>query len=444
MLFRSPITYTWGVTGTEIVMEREEYGHRDEGLAGIGGTLVQDFLSTHYDYDLSDPSKLAMVVDDAGESAYIKATSLLLVTEEEAGALDLADMAPETGGTLTANLSGMPLIVARSVKLVMYEQLESSLWQMMTPSRLMQVVELRYRGQYDDFFNPGYPDLVSDDYRFITYLSYLSAHAGLTVAMAQDGQILTAESPNESQIGEIALGILNATWAQEGYYLPSYMAIATGLGDSLSKLRSSDWFVRLTNQQAPGFIDEFAHLTPDIFAEAVRPSRLQIADKWMGRINMVFGAVVGAATLVMNVLQMACGSGEDFRCGNEKAFSIASSVMNVACAAAQAVSIAGTAVQMAAKTLQAFKGITVGLAVVGTVIGIGVAWVAFGLAIAGSDSPVVIKAAVALVIVTTIWLIFMFAINFIPVVGQIISAILCLIDTLVSLITGFIFGNDSW
>lgn len=439
----TPITYTWGVTGSLVSMVSHVYGHRDEGLAGVGNSLTQDLLDAHYGYDLSDPSKLCRAVDDDGNSYYFKGTSLLLATEEEAGMLDLSDMNAAVAGQVSASLANVPIYTLRSVKLVMYEQLESSLWQMMTPSRMMQVVELRYRDQFDEFSIPDCPNLLPEDFRFITYLAYVSANIGATVVMSEDGLPVTGITPDEQRIGDVFLGIGNAAWSQVGYYVPAYISIVTGLSDSLNKLRGMDWWGRLTNQKAPGFVDEFSHLSPDIFTEAVRPTRLQTASKVVGYVNIALGAVVGAATLIMNTLQLVCGSGEDFACGNEKAFKIAGDVINVACVAVQAVGIASMALQMATKSLDAFKGVAAGLAVVGTVIGIGMAWVTFGLAIAGSDSPVVIKAAVALVIVTTIWLIFLLVINVIPVVGQIISAILCLIDTLISLLTGFLC-EEGW
>jgi hypothetical protein len=314
---------------------------------------------------------------------------------------------------------------------------------MMTASRMMQTAELRYRAQFDEMSVPDYENLGPDDYRFITYLGYLSANIGASAAMLEDGQVLTELVPDEEDDGALFLGFGGAANTQVGNYMPIYVSLVTSIGEALNKLKGIDWWGRLTGQKAPGFIDEFANLSPDIFTEATRPSRLALAGKVLANIGMVVGAVVGAATLVMNIMQTFCGSGEDFACGSEKAFNIANIVIQSAGAAVQAVSIAVTAIQMAMKTLDAFKGAAAAMAAVGMVVGVGMTWVTFGLAIAGSDSPVVIKAAVAIAIVTTIWLIFIFAINFIPVVGQIISAILQLIDTLISLLTGFL-ANDQW
>ncbi|MFO7696054.1 MAG: FG-GAP-like repeat-containing protein, partial [Anaerolineae bacterium] len=152
-----------------------------------------------------------------------------------------------------------------------------------------------------------------------------------------------------------------------------------------------------------------------------------------------------AASVVMGAINTACAANPNLTmCQNETALKAANIAVSSLAILAQAQCVASLIISAAKGTLEAASKAAIGAQAVGMVIGIAVTWVSFAFAVIGSHGdPIVWRVALGIAIVTTIWLIVLFALNFIPIVGQIISAILSLIDMIISLFTG-LFTDEAW
>ena len=98
-----------------------------------------------------------------------------------------------------------------------------------------------------------------------------------------------------------------------------------------------------------------------------------------------------------------------------------------------------------AKVVANISASTVILGFIGAAVGIVMAWVSFGI-LAGTvknSDPVAWRVSLGMAIVTTIWLIVLACLNFIPLIGPIISAILAIIDYIIGLFTG-LFTDPQW
>ena len=149
------------------------------------------------------------------------------------------------------------------------------------------------------------------------------------------------------------------------------------------------------------------------------------------------------ASLVMGIIGAICEANSELAiCRSALALDIANGVvqgLNVLSNILQMIEVIQKAVE---GTFKAATTIAMTIAAVGVIIAIAASWVGFILTcvFGGLSNPIVWRNALANAIMSTIWAIVMFVISCIPVIGQIIAAIMAVLDGLFALFT-WLFGG---
>ncbi|MFO7696055.1 MAG: hypothetical protein R6X16_02720, partial [Anaerolineae bacterium] len=231
------ITHTFGVpTNYVAVGGPTQYGHQDAGLAGVGSNLVPNFLNDYALYYGADSCR-----DAAGNP--VKCASLIMAYEQTQGVRDLKDLtmtdsriASLTG--LHVNLADVSLLTLRGFQLRMYEQGAGG-WQLMTPSRMMEVVEQRYASSYDTALRELFPDLEADDVRFINFTAYLWATSPSYAPILVDGRPLVPQLADETVLA-LNRALTPEEEAQIGTVI-DYVALSTGIANTLATAGFAAW-----------------------------------------------------------------------------------------------------------------------------------------------------------------------------------------------------------
>ena len=407
-------THTFGIPAGQIVMQGPlKYAHHDEGIAGVGSDLVPGFLDAHYQSNSCH--------DAAGKA--VACATLVVAYEENQGVYDLQDFSSADPANLHVELADIPLLTLRGVNLRLYENTPQG-WQITPPARMLEIIEQRYASTYGTTLHDLYPNLQPDEARFVAYASYLWAYAGNLAGIVEDGRALKPEVPDEAQL---ALGRA-LTPEQEAAVQTAidYTAIVTGVMSGLST----------AVQWGQGIYDAIELRTGW--------ANLSKIGRWRQGGLAGFGLAATGATLIMGAIGTACAANNQLAvCRNEKALQGANIAVNTLSMLVQTASIVDMIAKAVTKSLEAMSKLGKAVGAVGMVIGIGVAWVQFGITVANAHDPVSWRVMLGWAIVTTIWLIVLFAINFIPLVGQIISAILSLIDSIIGFFTE-LFAGQRW
>ena len=405
------------------------YRNSEEGMADLSNNILPNFLDYYPAF-----ASAANCFDVEHKS--VTCATLVLASETHTGMEDLsmfrgADPRMVDLETLNVNLDSTPVIVVRTTNLRMYEQDPATdKWQTMMPARMLEMVEARYHGVYGDsttVLSTLYPNLRSSDARFIAYTGYLWAYGGNLTVVSVDGQVVIPEVPDE------AASDLNTAIANE-------MAV-TGLD-----------YVGLASSLPAEFSDAYGAIqgTVDIIATILDRANLTRATIG-GKITLSGFAIAAAvASLIMNCLNTACAANPDLNmCGHETAFLVANLLVGTFVITMQVIAITvqivSAVIDHIAKVVASVSASTVILGFIGAAVGIVMAWVAFGI-LAGTvknSDPAAFRVSLGMAIVTTIWLIFLACLNFIPLIGQIISGILAIIDYIIGLFTG-LFTDSQW
>ncbi|NLG26548.1 MAG: hypothetical protein GX557_01470, partial [Chloroflexi bacterium] len=418
--------YTFGVEPAAIAVQGPtRYGLLEAGLAGVGSQLIPGFLDT---YDLYYGNERCR---DASGNA-VSCATLIVAFEQSMGALGLDALPVDASGKadltkLSVNMADVPLVTTRGVQLRMYEQgLES--WELATTARALELIEQRYVDSYDTALRDVYPDLTIDDLRFLTYAAYLWAFSPSYRPVAVDGQSMVGDTPDETQL---AIDRALAPELEEAATTAvNWFAAGTGIGAALALGGSS--YVGWALGDAMGLYNDWSKLS-------------SLDAGWTG-LGVGLSAITTGASMVMGIINAICSSGSDLAmCRNEEALKIANIVINSLGILGQAQAVVSLIIQGIRHTLSALSNVAIAVQVVGLIVSIAVTWISFALTLAygGLENPVVWRMALATAIVTTIYLMVIFVLNCIPIVGQIITAILALIDALLSLFTG-LFADQTY
>jgi hypothetical protein len=413
------LDHTFGVTPSLVAMAGpKRYGHLDAGLAGVGSELVPGYLSEYDTYY----GQVYRCRDAEGNGVHCAA--LVIAYEQSLGVRGLDEL-PLTDGLITADLAGLhvnladvPLLQTRGVQMRMYEQGANGTWQIVTPARMLEFVEQRYKGVYADGLRDLYPGLEAEDLRLIGYTAYLWAIAPSYTLIAADGRSLVPELADEAQLAiERALA---PELEAEVETVIDYVGLGTDLAWAFEGFPAVLWAGQ-----------DFWR----VWAKGHLKTGLENGWAITGAVLMMSGII---ASTVIGIISAVCDAGDDSpMCRNEEALEWANVGVEVLNIVAQAQYVADLIKEIATKASCSLTKIAIGVQVAGMVIGVATNWVFFGLTVAGSwGDPVVWRVALAAAIVTTVWYIVLFAINFIPVIGTFIAAVLALFD----MILGFIFG----
>ena len=410
-----PLNHTWGVPYADVATMRETYTHRDVALAQIGGDLVPTFLDTHFHSTSCDVAN--------GDS--FPCGSVVLATEYSVGLTDLASFSAQAGA-LNINLGAVAMLTQRDVKLNMYA--DQSGWQVMEAGDMLDVVEQRYSAHYADFAtDSGFTHLDAGDMQYIGYLAYISAHAGASSDVTFDGKALIDGTSDAMELANTLLK-LNDPTVTGANNVVNYYGRLTGIDAALDRFQSTN---AMQSAQEEG-INNPAY-RPDILRHT------STAQMWAGKAAPWSPSSVAGAIDLIHAVQHAQGAASgDSPWITDGAKHTAKVTVQVALVAKGAYAVGKLAYAWEAGKFSAFNltKVKVGLAAVGLVIGLAATWTQFGLIAASDPDPVTFNLALGLAIVNTIWLIFLFALNFIPVFGTLIAAILGLIDAIIGLVTG--------
>ncbi|MDT8305667.1 MAG: hypothetical protein RRC07_07000, partial [Anaerolineae bacterium] len=417
------ITHTFGIEDDIVAMSQPaEYGNGDAAIAGVGSEMLPGFFA-------DNPIYSQRLYYDADGNP-VKSATLLLATEQSQGFYDLGDFKRTGDETPIADLSQMhvnladiAVLTTRSVNLRMYEADLNNQWQLITPSRMLELINARYAGVYASTLATLDPNLEARHAQFIAVTGYLWAYGGILASLAVDGQTLLPELPDEDALA-LRHDIENAL---EGNSI-NYLALATGI--------------------VGGLKDSFGW-GKDIFEVIQIPldwNKL-IGQGKLGSTAALAGLALAASTasIVMGALNTACKTNPELpMCQNETAWFIADVAVKELAFVAQVVSSTVTITKFALHTLKGLDSVGKITGAIGLVIGIAATWITFAFTVWLTwGDPIAWRVGLASAIVSTVWMIVMFALNFIPVIGQLITAILSLIDAIISFFT-WLFGAGDW
>ncbi|MBL7183540.1 MAG: hypothetical protein ISS50_03715 [Anaerolineae bacterium] len=434
----TPITYTWGVT-TTVVSSRVVYEHRDEALATSSDVKV-DFLETHY------PSSIYETLCSDESGAEFECAAVIFAIEEGLGVIGLEEVGTSTD--ISVNLADVPLSTERGLQLSMFERVDGD-WEMMGPARMMEVLEHRYEGRWEDMLEeelqPDYPNLITQDLRFGLYLGYLTWHTGQTRTV-EIGELALMEvtPPDEAALVTNIFGVVSGLTVK----LPSYVLLVSALAGAISKTRQTLAGLHGADWQGKPF--------KEIFKEAFKNAVLEIRHEQAlrrqrieARVAGIYVGVVMAAQLALSVATLACGVKEqkdpDKKC-NEDALKIATQVigwmqmgssvygMFRAWRVLKGLKAAGKLKEL--KLMARWKTTSTAwkaVAVIGLIIGLVLTWVQFGLITANTSSGMVKALALAGAFAAMIWALLMFVLLWVPYINILIM-IFSLVDLIVSLV----------
>jgi hypothetical protein len=414
-------THTFGVPAVDVVAVAGpvRYDHRDAGLVGLGSELVGGLLQQYR------PFYFNRCRDASGNA--VSCATLLIAYEQTAAVHDLSNLTRTDTGSidlsrLHIHLADSPPLTTRGVQMRMYEESVGS-WQTISPARVLELMEQRYKDMYDTALRDVYPNLTIDGVRFITYMAYLLAITPSVAPIAVDGQALVPEEADEAQLA-LARALPAELEAQAGTAM-TWFALSSGVASSMAGFYSITWTVA-----------DLAKLVKD-WKTSSAPSAA-----WDATGVGLFAAAT-IATAVMGVIMAICDADEDRpMCRNEQALFYANlgvQSLNIVYQVQNVIALAIGAVTKPAE--QAASSAALGAQAVGAIVAIGLTWVSFILALTlGQGDPIAWRVALAEAIVTTVWLTMLFFLNMIPIIGQLIVAIFGLLDALLGLLSWLIGG----
>lgn len=399
------------------------YGHQDAGLAGIS-SQVSAFLEK-YDASYGHPRC------PQADGNNVACASLVIANQQALGVQDLADM-PQRDNLVTAdlsqlhvNLADVPLVETRGAQLRMYEQDSTGAWQMVTAPRMLELVEQRYKDNYTSDLRELYPDLETDDLRLIAFAAYMWATSPSYKGFALDGQLLVPELADEAQLA--LLRVLPLDVEKHVTNALKYAALSSGVANALGAGAQVAWGLD-TIRTASNAWDNFggALLAVSVVFATIMAIAKAICDNTSACLNqdVLKGFIIAANSLAI-LAQLQC------------VIDLTIKVIT------KAVLVGFEAAKNAMKAITAVGKVGLATQVIGLVVSIGVSIAMFAMALAfGGSDPILWRVALATLIVTIVWGIILFIINFIPF-GALINAILCLIDMLLSFIFGLL-GLDQF
>ena len=441
----TPITLTWGVSTTAaapVAAERHVYGHMDQGIAFTNGQVVPAFLQREY----TTPKYAAGGLCRDAQGTQFRCASLLGAYEFKTGSYDLARLGSGqvNAGSVAVQLSSISLATQRSVKMSMYEHNPISGWQAMSPARMMELLFVRYGGNLDAILaqiRAAHPDrdLTAHDLQYGLVTLYMAWTSGQSRVTALDGVPLSSSvSDNNAAEDELAAQITASalTATRTALNFPGLFSDLTeGIKDSfgLTKLTGTvpdaERGIQFRQRAIYGLIAVTA-TAATLGSIALAIAGAVCASKGpdacdqdaLQAANYTF-----ASLALVDSLRSGAVAVKDLRLVRQAAALRAASDTSDA---AQATMVAAREVSTVSKGAKA-------MAVVGLIIDLAIVWTVFGLTLDHANgNPMIISVAIATVVVATIFAVALFVLSLFVPVGTVISAILGLIDAVLSIATG--------
>ena len=368
--------------------------------------------------------------------------TLLFAREERyrIASLDMADSRAINGTTVTLNLgSGRRPVETLAILNWAPYRYRNGAWQAFPMKEYWDLLEITLKGRFR--LNPALGDIAADVQEGQVLMAqslYLSLFQGRVGLVAMNGQPVYEYNPQETDTS--LLDTTLASFWLYGDYIQGYVQevakaaaealsdlfeideILVELGHSMLRSGKTEQFLTLLGGARKSAAEKTSAFRTVFDKMAQRTDRLEAAESAI----LLVSAVVGV-TLTILYLTLK----------NETAalvIEIAARTITAAMCIYQAVK---TIVQAVQRTLEAVSKAAMVAGIVGLVIGAVVAFAAFVIAAAVgyvSVGSIAFDSALAGAIAYVIGSVIIFAIGLIPVVGQIIVAIMTAIDALIYLI----------
>jgi hypothetical protein len=428
--------HTFNVNPYSVAMSSPvHYMHQEEGLVGIA-TQVDTFLTTYAGF-YGQPRCMEADGDP------VACASLLIANQQMLGVHDLGDMPLRDGlviadlSQLHVNLAEVPLVETRGSQLRMYEQGSSGAWQTASASRMLELIEQRDKDTYEDaFLRELFPNLETNDLRLIAFTAYMWASRPAYSVIALDGQLMVPEMADEAQLAlqrslppDVKVQIKN---------IVDYVGVLTGLAAAIGTGTNIAWAV--------------SNLMDAVQGKNLSQVMNSVAWDGLGGTLLIVSAVF--STVMAIVANICSATSACLHQNILKGFDIAAKSLailaqlftTVDLAIKLVTRLAIVGVQGAVNALKAVNAVTkIGLVmqVVGLIITVSISIFMFAMLVAhGGGSPIIWRVALATMIVTIVWTVFLFLLNFLPF-GTLIAAVLALIDMILGLIFGLL-GLDQF
>lgn len=423
---------TWGID-YPVAMTVETYDHFDRALtAGTTG----DFLHAQFanltdanscrDLQGNETRCVSIAIALASTTASVTASSELLRTAD-----------PQI------SLIDAPLMTERTLRLSMYA-LEGGDWQPVDDVEAMQYVYQRYQADAEQIAIEEGGTV--DDVLVNALLPYVNWYGGQSRTVAFDGVAIN-DVPTKGKIDAEIKAIFKTV--KPTVKLPKTIIKLTDnilkFKDALTEDYRTD--IRVVNP-ATGE-KEYVY-----FTKSVPPDALKALGVATGAVNLA----TGVANLIVSSIKLACQI-EQQNLNSDECPSYDEYAIRVTNGTIKGVSLASKVTDLSVKFQKIrVKGLYQGLSiiksgvdgklspfasatklgkaatVIGFVIEIGLLWTEFGLTVADGVNRIQLKLTLALTLFKTILAILFFVVNFIPVVGQIISLIKAIIDIILIIV----------
>ena len=414
-----------------VAMTRTVFAHHDAAIAGANLDLLPGFLNTHY-ASATDAQKC---MSPAG--ALFQCAAVGLAYEEKLGSTTWAT--GKNGDAFTVNLAEVPLVTSRGLRGAMYERTATG-WQMMDGARMLATVENRYQRQLAAVLSSIQQlnaAATERDVRMASYLPYLDWYSGRNVvyavdgvavlndAVADEGELLQQTVPVQYNVNGVTLAekpaVLSPLWTTEGGAIGLLSVGFIGFKGAYafrSEIKSKIKAFANNRWKLTGKVLQAGSVAVAIAGMACSTNKGSCDERALGISTQVFRWLTVAGELA-----------------EVRAAVLSLRAFNAQRAVAQNGALATAKVASSAKALS--KG-AAALVIAGAALDISLAWVEYSVITKNlaSDDDIGHKRALSMAIGLTIWAVIVVMVNFIPVVGPLISALLSLIDVIIMAATG--------
>ena len=436
----------WGIPQSALRVKTLSYDHQDY-IAWIAMQETRDILQQYFDAYKADTTP-----------------TLLFAREETFRALNLEGSSGPANGVLTLDMAPEQSQTMTSLSWAPYRYNpdpgpdgQPIGWEDYPMTEFWDKMEVAFEAGFRNLY-PSEDDNTIIGRMVVARGMYISLYTGLTGLVKSNGSLTWAPPWTSGEGG----GDSDAALAEGISWIinNSYWVLGDFVNDFAVAAAEAFKAVQLANRTLAVYFPTLKYTSGEAFLAMVGQGFKGLAKSWISAFNPsnTFGQVgrlgkvglgvglglmagVAAAAVILSVVLAA---------QSRDAVEIVGYVMNalnavillkgLLCAVKDAIEAGMSGIKTAITTASEWtKNFSSKLAVIGLVIGIATTWAVLAVTLALSDlSRIETGYMVAGALADTVVLVIMFAIGFIPVVGAIIQCVIYLIDTLVSLICGFL------
>ncbi|MDT8304557.1 MAG: Ig-like domain-containing protein, partial [Anaerolineae bacterium] len=468
--FRNPVAPyngTWGIETPMAVFDSPlRYAHRDALTANFGNEL-SSYLDTHF------PDAQYEQFCAGADGVQFRCASVVLAQQARHGVTPGIDLRSEartfllpageghdtTVQSLVAavDLAAIDVALVREAQLQMFENLEGR-WQPASDSRMMEIVEDRYAGRWNQLAQQTqaiYPSVAPILVHFGAYAGYLIYRAGFQSVIALNGTPLVVAVSADSALTQdraivgsdlpdaASVALENAGLTEQVEVGGATVDVALLLGDTL-----------LSAWGDIGLLITKILLLVEEPADTVAGQRWNTGNAVAAGIALILSLTFATIAFGFSVAQLACAAKEargDGQCDEQalQAVEKTGTAINGASAAASVVfaalaivfavqSAAGAGVSATAAAVGiVFSVVAIVIAVIMLVATLVLIWVMFALLVTSTSSQMAIDTAVGQAVAGSLVAVLVFLITFIVGVVTIVVLALAIAGVLTAATAGW-------